>query len=301
MNPEQDRNDRTHERPGCLFPTSCPHANDRTCPWRDGAPEGAECHGGSKGTVMLRCTKCNTIRCISLDEARDGDASCPRCHGPKPNRILCVESGIVFSSAELAAHVMNIDSPDMIVDAADDPGLLAGGRHWRDYSHDFRGTALTARSLGIRPARRRRFKAHRKGEMRAVEVIETGQVFRSATAAANHIGVCSSTILHAASLGHAVGYGSNRVHVRFANKQDTAPAAGEPADGAGDQEFDLSSVRRRMRSIPVMAVETGDVYESMSAAALEVGVGIGSISAAVRNGRMVGGLHWKRVEDATEQ
>lgn len=301
MNPEQDQNSRTHERPECLFPTSCPHANDRTCPWHDGVPENAECQGGSKNTVMLRCTKCNTIRCISLEEACNGDASCPRCHGPKPNRVLCVESGIVFSSAALAARVMDIDSPDMIIEATSDPSLLAGGRHWRDYSHDFRGTALTARSLGVRPARRRRFKTHRKGEMRAVEVIETGQVFRSATAAARHIGVCSSTILHAASLGHAAGYGSIRVHVRFYNTRDVEPDADVSADGAGDQGFDPSSVRRRMRSIPVMAVETGDVYESMSSAALEVGVSIGSISAAVRNGRMVGGFHWERVDDATEQ
>lgn len=101
---------------------------------------------------------------------------------------------------------------------------------------------------------RRRFKAHRKGKMRAVEVIETGRVFRSATAASNHIGVCSSTILHAASLGHAVGYGNNRVHVRFVNKQDAAPDAGGPAAGADDQEFNLSGVRSRMRSIPVMSV-----------------------------------------------
>lgn len=65
---------------------------------------------------------------------------------------------------------------------------------------------------------------------------------------------------------------------------------GAPREGAGEK-------RRRggmRRASPVRCVETGEVFETQSAAALAVGTTPQSVSSAVRNGHRAGGCHWER-------
>lgn len=65
---------------------------------------------------------------------------------------------------------------------------------------------------------------------------------------------------------------------------------GAPREGADEK-------RRRggmRRASPARGVETGEVFETQTAAALAVGTTPQSVSSAVRDGHRAGGCHWER-------
>lgn len=116
----------------------------------------------------------------------------------------------------------------------------------------------------------------RLGRVSAVECVETGEVFASQVEAARSAGVTSDAIYHAARFG--------------------STCAGRHWRYPGGR-----SERRASHARPVTAVETGDEYPSVAAAAVAAGVTPPAIIRALRFGGTCAGMHWSYLEQEVHE
>lgn len=109
---------------------------------------------------------------------------------------------------------------------------------------------------------------------RAVVCWETGEVFESASAAAQAVGLSAPVSIYKAMREHCMAGGYHWYR------------ADQPKPDASE----LGKGRKR----PVICIETGEVFESMSAASAAMGLEPGSVALwlAVQNGGMAAGFHW---------
>lgn len=107
--------------------------------------------------------------------------------------------------------------------------------------------------------------------------------------------------------GIALVEGAGGWHVRFeragsewAREVTHCPWCGRRlggGEGAPPRRETPAEKRRKggmRRASPARCVETGEVFETQTAAALAVGTTPQSVSSAVRDGHRAGGCHWER-------
>lgn len=174
---------------------------------------------------------------------------------PVARPVICLETGQRFESTYAAALAMG--NGNLCVSRAARDGSAAGGYHW--YFAD-----------QPRPAESD-LKRRGKGRGSAVVCYETGQTYPSVAAAAEAVGCCRANIIRAIKDGVA----ARGFHWHYADQ--ARPAA---------PQF------KRQRSLPVVCRETGQRFESISAAAKAVGTGKSCISDALLTGLPSGGFHW---------
>ena len=171
--------------------------------------------------------------------------------------VVCLETGQIFESIAAAARWANVASGT--VSAAVNGRIAgAGGYHWLSSDADVKDDELIPLKLGKRPVR----------------CVETGEVFLTIHSAASLIGVDDKTII---------------------------AALNKPTHTAGnyhwcdaDLEMDINSVSYpKDRLHAVKCVETGQIFESVTAAARWANTSCSNIRRALqKSSRTVRGYHW---------
>lgn len=175
---------------------------------------------------------------------------------------VCYETGEEYPSASAAGRAVGLTYNS--INRAINAGYSAGGYHWYRKSDGKPAPGF--------------FKTDKAKKVRCTE---TGKVFESITAVAKVYKTTQSGIVRAIKENNAV-YG---VHFAYA------------AD-----EIDAGLVkgrrRRKYRKLrPIVSLETGEQFDSVSAAAKATGFSPGSFYCALNNERRtVGGCHWKYVD-----
>ena len=85
---------------------------------------------GSSRKVWWKCSKGHEWQAFIYNRTGRGD-SCPICSGHIVRPILCVETGIVYLSAELAAKAINQKHGSHIISCCKGIRKTAGGYHWQ--------------------------------------------------------------------------------------------------------------------------------------------------------------------------
>lgn len=117
-----------------------------------------------------------------------------------------------------------------------------------------------------------------------VVCLTTGKRYDSIKKAAEALGVSAPAISRAAHTGsRCIG-----MHFYFADKPKP------PAHFFKNQDAKELEARRNRQRVPVICVETGEVFASISDAAKTKGVHEGLLSVAISG--KVGGLHWKKAK-----
>ena len=186
----------------------------------------------------------------------------------RENRLLkpvrCIETGNIFPTVKEAAKSVGINSRTISA-ALHGQSFTAAGCHWE---------FADGRPANIRP------EETRKPRRKPVRCIETGMVYESIRAAANSIGVCSTTI------GHAVNGRYEKVsgcHWEFVDKRSHKPYKGNP---------------QQKRGKVVRCVETNNIFKTISEAAIHVGICVSLISQALHGKiKTAGGYHWELVKE----
>ena len=236
--------------------------------------------------------------------------------GRKPRPVVCAETGVAYASASEAAAAVGVKSPGNITVAAR-TGDKSGGLHWyfqgedgpkekerkpravvcwetdeafpsEEAAAEWAGTTVGAINTVLHTRRcaggyhwylasKPKPDASKLSGRRGVVCLETGEVYSSAQAAADAVGVSRDTMYAALrSSNHAVG--------------------GYHWYWEGDPKPDASEFKPR-KNRPIRCVESGVVYESVTAAARAVGTKHNSsISRAARTGGTAAGHHWEYVE-----
>lgn len=175
-----------------------------------------------------------------------------------PRAVVCWETGEVFANAGAAAAAVGIKNAASI-NVAIRKGSMSGGFHWywqSDPKPNAEQLKMPAEKLD-----------------RPVVCYETGEVFPSASAAAEAVGARNKY-----SIRHAIKQGSRTGGFHWHWQGDPRPDA--------DQ---LSGSRKR----PVVCWETDEVFPSAAEAAQAVGLKSKSgITNAIKRGSMAGGYHW---------
>lgn len=236
--------------------------------------------------------------------------------GRRPKPVVCAETGAVYGSAKEAAAAVDVTAKSISVAACN--GSKSGGFHWfyegedgpkekqrkpravvcwetdevfpsEEAAAEWAGTTVEAIDTVIRTRRsaggyhwylegKPKPDASKLVERRRVVCLETGEVFASINAAADAVGVTQNAIyLVLRHRNHAAG--------------------GFHWYWEGDPKPDPDKFKPR-KNHPIMCVETGVVYESVTAAARAVGTkNNSSISRAARKGYTTAGYHWRYVEE----
>ena len=117
-----------------------------------------------------------------------------------------------------------------------------------------------------------------------VVCLDTGERYDSIATAAETLGVSGPAISKAAHTGsRCIG-----MHFYFADKPKP------PESFFKNQSTEELEVRRNRKRVPVICVETGEVFASISDAARAKGVHVGLLSVAISG--KVGGFHWQKAE-----
>lgn len=173
--------------------------------------------------------------------------------------VVCIETGQIFESLAAAAKWLNISSK-LISKAVNGIMAGAGGYHWC-----YADTYVTNDELELKPLRA--FK-------RPVRCVETGQIFPSIKSAAKWANLSSDTI-------------------RTALNQPTRTAGNYHWCDA-DSEMDetaMTSAKDRLHA--VKCVETGQVFESLHAAAKWAEISRVRIKITLNKQKhTAGGYHW---------
>ena len=194
--------------------------------------------------------------------------------GRQPRPVVCLETGEEYESA--VAVAMEIGISQEAIRKAIRSGGLSGGYHWA-YADDPALAMKQERYTGGDRAR------HRGGK---VICLETGEEYESVTVAAAAVSVSMVTVCNAIRRGgRAGGY-----HWAFADDQDIAAkleryTGGVVRDGRGRP------------SRPVICLETGEEYESVTVAAAAIGTVYSAVYTAIRTGGRRGGYHWAYADD----
>ena len=174
--------------------------------------------------------------------------------------VTCLEIGETFESAVAAAKALGLKSGKPISDCINGATMTGGGYHWAP-----EGSTLTIEQI----------EAGRK--TRHVVCLETGEVFGSLKEAAQAVGLKDGRSISSCLNGRTLTAGGRHWALE-----------------GSDVTIGSAKAKRDRRSKRVVCLETGEVYESMSAAAKAVGLkGGASLSACLRGKAMTaGGFHW---------
>ena len=173
--------------------------------------------------------------------------------------VVCWETGEVFESVNAAAKAAGLKNGGRISTAAKNGGM-SGGCHWY-----FEGSPKPDASDLIWPNQ------HRPG--RKVVCWETGKVYTSIREAASAVGVADSKNV---AIAARTGGKSGGFHWHF-----------EGEDGPKKKE-------KKRKTRAVVCWETGEKFESISAASAAVGLKSESSIRSVLRGEQItaGGFHW---------
>ena len=173
--------------------------------------------------------------------------------------VVCLETGQIFESIAAAAKWANVASGS-ISGAANGKRAGAGGYHWL-----FADAEIPNMELELTPI---------KAVKRPVRCVETNEIFESIFAAAKWAGVNSKTVI-------------------VALNQPTRTAGNYHWCDA-DLEMDINSVSYpKDRLHAVKCVETGEIFESVTAAARWANTSCSNIRRALqKSSRTVRGYHW---------
>lgn len=174
---------------------------------------------------------------------------------PAKTPVTCWETGKTYPSASAAACEMGLARANIY--RAIRTGMAYGGYHWHRSDDPEPKAPKSPRS------------------MRPVICWETGETYPSAAAAARAFGCSARNIQRAARIG-CIAMGTHWYY----------------ADQPRPEESDFARKRGRP-PIPVVCVETGVRYRSMTAAAASLGVRTSQVTNAVKTGRELCGYHWR--------
>lgn len=181
-----------------------------------------------------------------------------------PRHIVCVETGRVFDSADEAAAWAGV-TKSSIFRACNGIARSAGGYHWF-----YQETPELAKH---------EVKVVEQKNKRAVRCVETGQIFDSIKEAAAWAGVHPTVII--------------RVCDKVKGKHT---AGGFHWEYVEEKAPKIPNVGRKKRA--VLCVETGEVFESLCAAAKWAGCRVSSIMRVCNGERKTcRGYHWRYVDE----
>ena len=220
-------------------------------------------------------------------------------------RVKCVETGEVFDSIRAAAQWCNVPSPNLSV-LLSGKGRTLGGYHWiyADENEEAALERIRQMPEGHKPTEETRNKQRQamtgrkhtpehcdkirqshighgwkestyEKRCRKIRCVETGEIFPSIKAAAEHYGLNLPNI-------SAVLAGRNKT---------TGGFHWQYVDGQPPQQ--RSDNFRKKVSRPVRCIETGIVYESISKAAKTFGVTDSAVRKALNGGEKSCGYHWE--------
>ena len=178
--------------------------------------------------------------------------------------VICVETGIEYENAKIAAQAVGLKSSSAISSVLRGVNVTAKGYHWK-YADDKNGV---------------------ERRNKPVICVETNEIFPTIQAAADHTGE-SPTVISRVLKGKVISAG---YHWRYADEDN--------------QNFVVDREKRRDKRfgsnshyIPIICIETGEVFESIKIAAEHFGISKQSISAML-NGRSntAGGFRFKYVD-----
>lgn len=194
-----------------------------------------------------------------------------RCVKTQPPRIsvmravICTDTGEKFSSMSEAAKSVNVNI-SAIYHCLKGVNNTAGGKHWRYLDGEYHECT---RPEGVR---------NRVSQSKPVICKETGIRYPSAGEAQRQTGICSSSILKCAN-GKMISAGN--LHWGFIIN-------GEPIY---KEKIDNNRVR-------IMCVETGEIYNSISECAREIGdENSGTLQSTIRYGCKHKGKTYVKVDD----
>ena len=207
----------------------------------------------------------------------------------QPNRraVICVETGEEFETMAAAALCKNVSHPS-ITRACKNPNRTAGGFHWRFVDETLQN--VTAQ----------------KSKPRPVICVETGEEFETMAAAAKHCNIDRQCISGACKdpLKLAAGF-----HWKFADEpqiETSAPATEIKSDNEARAKMSAAKLGKPLSDEhkatlsasvqtkkPVICVETGVIYESITEAARANNIKYFHIKRACQiPSRRAGGCHW---------
>lgn len=175
--------------------------------------------------------------------------------------VICIETGIEYENAKIAAQAVGLKSPSAISSVLRGINVTAAGYHWK-YADDEKG-------------------AERRNK--PVICVETNEIFPTIQAASEHTGE-STTVISRVLKGQVISAG---YHWKYADEDNQNFVIDR--EKRQDKRFGSNS-----HYIPIICVETGEVFESIKIAAEHFGIQKQNISAML-NGRSTtaGGLRFK--------
>ncbi len=269
----------------CMWPNGYNHATGGQGNW-ERTPESIEkmSRKGQKATDETR---------RKLSVAGKGrhptDEQRQKLSQAQPNRraVICVETGEEFETMAAAALCKNV-SHSNITRACKNPGRTAAGFHWRFVDETLQN--VTAQ----------------KPKPRRVICVETGEEFETMAAAAKRYDSACPGISSACRdpLRVAAGF-----HWKFADEpqiETSAPATEIKSDNEARAKMSAAKIGKPLSDEhkatisastqtkkPVICVETGVIYESITEAAQSNQIRLQHITRACKNpGRTAGGFHW---------
>ena len=194
----------------------------------------------------------------------------------RTEKVLQVETGVLFESASAACVALGVHGIGSIRDCCKGKRNSAYGFHWR-FEHETEDEVNE---------KHQKFKRENGiGEpKRAVVLIETGVKYESANDAARAMGLkWSTSIVRCAShcVGKAAGY-----HWRYADM---------PQEIWENKAKEAEAKKENRRKKKVKQIETGIIFNSITEAAKNVGLGSSSsISICLSGGNLTAaGYHWQ--------
>ena len=195
---------------------------------------------------------------------------------PNKHKVICIETKKIYDSVAAAARYFGVGRENIIKACQQHQRAVAGKHLW--YLEDFNN----ATEIIIPPPKT-------KPQKRAVICLETSEVFPTIRQAAKWLGMVHGAVSRACRKHYAAG----GYHFRYLDDvPEEQRAVKVNPQGAPDKTLSLKG-----NSHPVKCVESGEIFESVLAAARYYKINHSNIRQACRTNWRAGGLHWCFVDE----